>query len=93
MQWSRASILTKKVGFAIGFIALGAIGDGVVNSTAKLPWLHQQAAAVAPLKHQVDQLHCEKDVAVYKEEILEGKPNPDAVHCKPGTKPDLKQNP
>lgn len=54
--WSRLHDAIRPVGFAIGFIGLGAIADGVYNGTAKLPWLHQQAA----------ELHVAKTVTIPK---------------------------
>lgn len=44
--WSRIQCALRHIGFAGGFIALGVWGDGIVNGTAKLPWLHQQVAVL-----------------------------------------------
>ena len=48
--WSKIHDATKKIGFALGFIALGAIGQSVMDQSTKLPWLHQQAAVAYKLK-------------------------------------------
>lgn len=44
--WTRIQCAFRKGGIGLGMIALGAWGDGIFNGTAKLPWLHQQAAVL-----------------------------------------------
>ena len=51
--WACIQDVTKRAGFAVGFIAIGVWGDGVYNGTAKLPWLHQQAATLRTVQTKV----------------------------------------
>lgn len=44
MIWTRVSNLAKPIGAAFVFIALGAMGQSIIDKSTSLPWLHQQAA-------------------------------------------------
>lgn len=44
--WTKIHDLVKPAGFAVGFIALGAVGQSFDDGSAKIPWLHQQAATL-----------------------------------------------
>lgn len=46
ISWGSLQSRVKAIGFAAGFFGLGVWADGVYNGTAKLPWLHQQAATL-----------------------------------------------
>lgn len=44
MMWSSIHDNTKTIVGALALISLGAAGQSIVDKSAKLPWLHQQAA-------------------------------------------------
>lgn len=53
VNWELLQHRIKMLGFAAGFFGLGVWADGVYNGTAKLPWLHQQAAVLNKVQTQV----------------------------------------
>ncbi len=53
INWEELQRRAKLTGFAIGFFGLGVWADGIYNGTAKLPWLHQQAAVLHTVQTQV----------------------------------------
>ncbi len=64
VNWEELQRRAKLTGFAIGFFGLGVWADGIYNGTAKLPWLHQQAAVLNKVQTQVvpslkAEVHCE----------------------------------
>lgn len=94
LNWTRLHDGLRQAGFALGFIALGAAGDSIYDKAGKLPWLHQQAAAVPALKGQVAEknkevvektkevaeAHCERDLALNTTMIVLGA-DPAPAHC------------
>lgn len=93
MIWTKTRDRVKNVGLALGFFALGVWADGIYNHTAKLPWLHQQAAAVQPLKKELKQTkqkeaqeHCDADVMHNTAALVVGA-DLQKEHCPPGYHP------
>lgn len=53
INWSALQRRIKMFGIAAGFFGLGVWADGIHAGTAKLPWLHQQAATLHVVQTQV----------------------------------------
>lgn len=76
MMWIEIQKRTQSIGLAIGIFGLGVWADGIYNGTAKLPWLHQQAAELRAVKVvEIPKLkaaaHCEHVRANVSQELLE----------------------
>lgn len=89
ISWEDVQRKVRAGGLALGFVGVGAALDGVYNGTAKLPWLHQQAAELRVAKAvEIPKLkavaHCEHVRADVSEDMLKeaaagDKPDPDNI--------------
>lgn len=50
MFWTNLQASARSGGIGLALIAVGALGQSIYDGSAKLPWLHQQAAVAHKLQ-------------------------------------------
>ena len=56
LNWELLQNRVKIVGLAAGFFGIGVWAEAIHDGSAKLPWLHQQAAVLSKVQPEVSQL-------------------------------------